>query len=144
MMATFDAHRLWRLGGVAALVAAMVNVAILFGGRALGISFDIPTAPSPIGPVQVVVSTLGPFVVGLGATAAAAGQNPARLRTMQIVAVVVTALSLASPLLLAGDAASRVALSAMHVVACVAFVATLRRVDAERAAGSVPARQRTA
>ena len=143
-MATLDPHRLWRLGGVAALVAAVVNVAVLLAGRALGVSFDIPTAPSPIGPVQVVISTIGPFAVGLGATAVVASQNPARLRTMQVVAVMVTALSLASPLLLASDPASRVALSAMHVVACGAFVATLRRVDPQRAGRAVRSRERTA
>ena len=65
-MATLDPHRLWRLGGVAALVAAVVHVAVLLAGRALGVSFDIPNAPSPIGPVQVVISTIGPFAVGLG------------------------------------------------------------------------------
>jgi hypothetical protein len=95
-VATFDAHRVWRLGAIAALLAAIVNVALLLVGQALGVSFDVPTAPSPVGPVQVVVSTLAPFAVGLGATVAAAGQNPARLRTMQVVAVAVTVLSLAS------------------------------------------------
>jgi hypothetical protein len=144
MVATLDPHRLWKLGAAAALIAAAVNVVVLVAGRALGVSFDIPTAPSPIGPVQVVISTIGPFAVGLGATAVAAAQNPARLRTMQVVAVVVTALSLASPLLLAGDTASRVALSSMHVIACAAFVATLRRAGTERTPRSVASRERIA
>lgn len=134
MSSRLDRGRLWQVGAIAAVVAIVVNLAILGIGRAAGVPFVVPMlggVPTQVDPVTVIVSTAVWFVLGLLLATFVAARRPQRLRAIQIVAVVVTVVSLIQPIAVDADTATRVLLGIMHPATGAAFVLALRRLQAD-------------
>jgi hypothetical protein len=121
----------WSYGLVAAGAAAVANVAVFLVGSALGVPFQVPAFGQPgttqaINAVAVVIATVIPLAIG---TAAAALLTP-RLRNgflkLQVLAGILTVLSLGAPIN-AANGATVVWLAAMHLIAGVAFILGLQR-----------------
>jgi hypothetical protein len=121
---------LWSYGLVAAGTAALANLVILVVGAALGVQFEVLAFGQPgtqtITALPVVLSTVVSIALG---TAAAAALGP-RFRNgfgrAQILAGILTVLSLVAPIY-AAQGATVGWLSAMHLVAGVAFILALQR-----------------
>ena len=136
MSTRLDRGRLWRLGAAAAAIAAILNVVILGIGRATGVPFVVPSftgAPTTVAPPVVVFTVAFWFVLGLLLTTFVAARQPRRLAAIQIVAAVVTVVSLIQPLIADTDTATRLALAVMHPITGAAFILALRRLQAETA-----------
>lgn len=122
---------LWRPGAIAAALATAVNLVILGVGRVAGISPIVSFGPgamsTEVGAFEVIVNTLVPFGLGLLLTALVVRRRPHRLRTMQMVAAVIAAVSLIPPLTVDAQIATRIMLAVMHVVVGAAFLAALGR-----------------
>lgn len=134
MTSRLNRARLWRLGTIAAAIAAIINLVILGIGRAAGVPFVVPMfggAAAAVSPLVILVTIVVWFVLGLLLTMVVASRQPGRLRAMQIVATVITVVSLIQPLGVDADAATRVLLAIMHPVTGAAFVLALSRVQAE-------------
>lgn len=132
--------RLWRIGAAAAAIAAILNVVILGIGRAAGVPFVVPTFTGSQMTVAwpIVVGTIVFwFVLGLLLTTFVAARQPRRLAAIQIVAAVVTVLSLVQPLTVDADTATRLVLAIMHPVTGASFILALRRLQAETATNRV-------
>lgn len=127
-------RHLWRAGWLAVVVAAVANAIVFAMEKSL---FGLPmlvalipgTAPAPL-PWLLVIGTS--VVAAIGATLllallVRAQRTPAQrpLRWFQIIAVIVLILSFWGPLTTEADAATKVALAVMHVVAAVAIVGVL-------------------
>ena len=123
--------------GLAAVLAAVVaDLALLAAGAAAGASFLVPqrggsaadsaTPPVEVGVGAVVLSTVLPLVVGLAVTALAARRLPRAVPVLRLLALVVTLGSLAAPLTLQTDAATRGLLALMHLVVGGAYLAATR------------------
>jgi hypothetical protein len=133
MSPRLDRGRLWRLGAAAGAIAAIVNVVILAIGRATGVPFVVPSftgAPTTVVPPVVVFTVAMWFVLGLLLTTFVAARQPRRLAAIQIVAAVVTVVSLIQPLTADTDTATRLVLAIMHPVTGAAFILALRRLQA--------------
>jgi hypothetical protein len=131
MSSRLDRGRLWRLGAIAAATAVIINLAILGIGRAASVPFVVPTfdgTRTTVAPLVVVLTVVVWFALGLLLATFVAVRQPRRLRAIQIVAAVVTVVSLIQPLAVDTDTASRVMLGIMHPVTGAAFVLALRRV----------------
>jgi hypothetical protein len=140
MSARLNRARLWRYGAIAAAIAAIVNLVILGIGRAAGVSFIVPMfagTRSAVGPLIVVINIAIWSALGLLVTMLVASRQPRRLRAMQVVAIVVTVVSLIQPAVVDADTATRVLLAIMHPVTGAAFVLGLRRLQAETEGGDV-------
>jgi Family of unknown function (DUF6069) len=136
MSSRLDRGRLWRLGAAAAAIAAILNVVILAIGRAAGVPFVVPSftgVPATVAPPAVVFTVALWFVLGLLLTTFVAARQPRRLAAIQIVAAVVTVVSLVQPLIADADTATRIGLAIMHPVTGAAFILALRRLQAETA-----------
>ena len=121
--------KVWKAGAAAALGAAVLNMILLIAAKAAEVQFLVPDLQGrivEIGIGQVALLSVFPLLAG---TAAAAGVRrlSVDLRWVQGVAVVLTLLSLLSPLALDSPASTKLVLSAMHVVAGIAFVAAIER-----------------
>lgn len=130
--------QIWKVGAVAALATAVVNVVILLTAKAAGAEFFVPDMQGRIvevGIVQVALMSIVPLMLG-AAAAALAARLSVSLRWVQGAAVVLTLLSFISPLALDSPVSTKLVLSAMHVVAGIAFVAGVERVN--QAAASYP------
>lgn len=123
--------QIWSVGAVAALATAVVNGVILLVGKAAGVEFFVPDMQGRIVEVgigQVAMMSILPLLLGTAAAAVAA-RFSVSLRWIQGAAVVLALLSFASPLALDSPVSTKLVLSAMHVVAAVAFVAGIERVN---------------
>ena len=129
----FGLARLSRVGLLAALAAALANLAIfLLGKNLLGIAFVLPHPwPwSPAAPLSGVLVAAASVASGIGVAILVAAlawvvQRP--IRTFQVVAAVVVLLSLGGPLSLPAsvEPATKLALSVMHLAAAVVIVGVL-------------------
>lgn len=122
--------RVWRLGPLAAAIAAGGNAAVYTLARALGVSFLMPQMPGaaptllPLGMV-VATSVLG-AAAGAAAFAALGRLAPRHVGLFPIVGLAVLLLSFGMPLSLgASDGATRATLLLMHVVAGGSTIAVL-------------------
>jgi hypothetical protein len=130
--------QVWKVGAVAALATAAVNIVILLAAKAAGVEFFVPDMQGrvvEVGIGQVGLMSVFPLLLGTAAAALAA-RFSVSLRWVQGAAVVLTLLSFISPLALDSPVSTKLVLSAMHVVAGIAFVAGVERVN--QAAGSYP------
>ncbi len=121
----------WRYGLIAAGTAAVMNVAILLLGRALGVPFEMPAFGQPetmqaIPALAVVLATAIPLAAGTAAAALIAPRLINGLFKFQVLAVILTVLSLGAPIG-AANGATAVWLSAMHLVAGTALLLALQR-----------------
>ena len=146
METTTHRRLLIRAALLATGLATAANLVLYAGGRAAEVPFGVPAwgaaagQVSDVTAVQVAVSSLLPLLIGTAALALAAGRATV-LRALLIAAAAFTVLSLAVPLTLDTDGATRGLLAAMHVVAGGAFVGSVWWRAAE-ALGS-PARRRS-
>lgn len=119
-----------RLGIVAAVVAAAVNLAVYALAEVAGVSFEVSFGageePFTIDAVPVALTTLVPLVVAT-ALAAAIGRSPGLWRGLQITAGLLTLVSLGGPLSLEAESGAATALATMHVVAGAALLTALQR-----------------
>lgn len=124
-----DSMALWRRGAVATAGAIAVNLAILATALTTGVSLRIPVFGgadiAQVGAGPVVMFTVVPMVLGLLA-ATLARRWSGGLRVVRVAAVVVLLVSLAPPLTIAADTATRLVLALMHPVAGGAFLLAVR------------------
>lgn len=121
---------IWKVGAVTALATAVVNAVILLTAKSAGVEFFVPDMQGRIVEVgigQVALMSVLPLMLGTAAAALAA-RFSVSLRWVQGAAVVLTLLSFISPLALDSPVSTKLILSAMHVVAGIAFVAGTERV----------------
>ena len=115
----------------AAGVAAVLNVIVLLIGKAAGVPFLVPNPADPgtfqaVTPIMVVVSTLAALGIGVLGTALIAPKIRHGLFKFQVLAGILTVLSLAAPLLQT-EGATTAWLSAMHLVSGTTFIIGLGR-----------------
>lgn len=130
----FDRRRF----AVAVLVAAVMNAAVYTIGRGFGGSM-IVTSPNSleISVLVVLVATIVPLTLAGVATWFIARRRPGIRRWAAWIGAAVAILSAPSPLLVAADPATGIALAVMHVVAGIAwFIALTGRRGVANAAAS--------
>ena len=117
---------------VGGLIAAGVNVALLFGARALGVSMEgafTPGQPAGVLPLPAVV--LASLIPGIPAVILALlliRFTKAPAKVFGIISVVFTILSLAGPLGVAGASlGTRAVMEVMHVVAALGLGGSVYR-----------------
>lgn len=119
-----------RLGLVAAVVAAGVNLAVYglakMTGASFLVSFGAGEDPFTIDAVQVALTTIVPLVVAT-ALAAVIRRSPVLLRGLRITAGLLTLASIGGPLSLEAESGAVTALATMHVVAGAAFLTALQQ-----------------
>jgi hypothetical protein len=122
------ASRAWRTGLVATAAAAATNLLLHRLGSAAGVSFagELRGEPVEIRAVDVLALTVGPMVLGT-ALAALAARVPRGLRAVQVLGALIAVVSIGADVALEAQAAARVILASMHVVAGAAFVLGLER-----------------
>ncbi len=121
-------NRLWQAGSLAAVIAAVVNVAVYVAARALGTPFVVQPPnrdPSEISAGGVIVFSLVPLMIATGIYGLLRRFTRRPLRVFLLLAVIVFLLLLIPPLVTAQDAATAAALILMHVVATVAILVPL-------------------
>ena len=128
---------IWSYGLVAAGAAAVANVVILVVGAALGVQFEVlafgQSGTQTITAVPVVVSTVVSILLGTTAAALIGPRFRNGFRALQVVAGILTVLSLGAPIN-AAEGAAVGWLSAMHLVAGAAFILALQRAKEEGSA----------
>jgi uncharacterized protein DUF6069 len=112
-------------------VAAVVNVFVLFIGKAAGVPFLVPNLSDPgtfqtVTPIMVVVSTAAALGIGVLGTALIAPKIRDGLFRFQALAAILTVLSLSAPLLQT-DSPTTAWLSAMHLISGATFIFGLQR-----------------
>jgi uncharacterized protein DUF6069 len=123
--------KIWAYGFGAAGVAAVLNVIVLLIGRAADVPFLVPTPGDPgtlqtVTPIMVIVSTLAAVGIGVLGTALIAPRVRNGLFKFQVLAGIVTVLSLSAPLLQT-DSPTTAWLSAMHLISGTIFIVGLQR-----------------
>ena len=126
-----DNSKIWAYGFGAAGVAAVLNVIVLLIGKAAEVPFLVPNPADPstfqtVTPIMVVVSTLAALGIGVLGTALIAPQVRNGLFKFQVLAGILTVLSLSAPLLQT-DGATTAWLSAMHLISGATFIIGLQR-----------------
>lgn len=127
-------RQVWKVGAVAALGAAAVNAVILVVAKIAGVEFFVPDMQGrivEIGIGQVALMSILPLMLGT-ASAWIASRLSVSLRWVQGTAALLTLVSFVSPLALDSPVSTKLVLSAMHVVAGVAFVAGVERAHQAR------------
>lgn len=123
---------LWRVGGIAAVTAAAANTTLALGAMAAGVSFTVDGEAIPVlGFAQLTL-----FFSLIGVVIAVVCRRSAHpRRTFARITVALTVLSLASPLLVPLDGASRLVLEIAHVLAAAIVIpAIARRLPRSKAA----------
>lgn len=119
----------WRSGLIGTAAAAAGNLAIYAVGRAADVAFVVPSwggGPAmQVTAVHVALSSILPLFVGTAVAVAASRRGWTRL--IATAGAVVAVFSLAGPLSLEADTATKALLASMHVVAGLAFVLALER-----------------
>ncbi|WP_454050158.1 DUF6069 family protein [Cellulomonas sp. Marseille-Q8402] len=110
---------------VAAVVALAANVVVLWFATALGVTFQVGT-PQPVTALAVAVLTVGPLALGAPVVALAARRRPDLQQPAAWAGLAVALLTTAGPFLAARDLGTAAALSLMHVVVGIAWLAALR------------------
>lgn len=122
------------VGGV---IAAVVNVALLFGSKAAGITMTGEFQPGTVGELPlpaVIISSIVPGLVGAGLALALLKFTKAAARNFAIVAAVFTVLSLAGPVGVKQiSTGTIVVMELMHVVAALGIGGALFRAMQPRA-----------
>jgi uncharacterized protein DUF6069 len=123
--------KIWAYGFAATGVAAVLNVILLLVGKAANVAFLVPTPGDPgtlqtLTPVWVIVVTVASLGIGTVGAALLAPRIRNGLFRFQVLAGVLTILSLGSPLSV-GDGATSVWLSAMHLIAGTTLIIGLQR-----------------
>ena len=131
MAAGVSSRRLWRTGVLGAGFAAIANGAVFLIGREVDVSFLIPgfgsdTSLQPITLVQVVLSTFMPLIVGTGLAVLIVSRGRG-LRGLQLLGGTVALISMAVPLSLEANWATKLLLASMHLVAGVVFAYVLQQ-----------------
>jgi hypothetical protein len=131
MAASVSSRRVWRTGVLGAGFAAIANSAVFLIGRAVDVSFLIPgfgsdTSLRPVTLVQVVLSTFMPLIVGTGLAALMVFRGRG-VRGLQLPGGAVALVSIAVPLSLEANWATKLLLASMHLVAGVVFVYSLQQ-----------------
>ena len=126
--ATTTARRGYVVTGlVAGLLAALVVLGLALLAGAAGVSFELPDGEKSIPwlafPQLVVVGTL----IGLGIAAVARRRSARPARTFVVVTGTLTALSLVTPFLAGGDAATEWTLVGLHLVAAALVIPAIAR-----------------
>ena len=128
---TTRSRSLRREAAIAALAATAVNVAVWTAGRAADVSFLVTPlgakAPTQVGIVLVVLTTLIMFAVGMGLFALAARRSDRWARALLAAGVLVAVVSASGPLSTAEDTSTGVLLAAMHLLTGAAFAVTASR-----------------
>lgn len=119
-------RRMWVVGAIAAVVAAVVVVAFVAIAEAAGVPMEVAEnstkPPEHIPLLGYVTVILGSTLVGLLLATAFARWTPRPRATFVIVALVLTALSCAFPATTTATAATKVILELTHVVAAVVII----------------------
>lgn len=113
-------NRLWQAGWLAAVIAAVVNVAVYAAARALGTPFIVEPPnrdPSEISAGGVIVFSVVPLVIATGIYGLLRRFTRRPLRVFLLLAVIVFLLLLIPPLGAAREPSTAAALILMHVVA---------------------------
>lgn len=123
--------KIWTYGFAATGFAAVLNAILLLIGKAANVAFLVPIPGDPgtlqaLTPMWVIFVTVVSLAVGTVGTALLAPRIRNGLFKFQILAGVLTVLSFWSPLSLQ-DGGTTVWLSAMHLVAGIAFIIGLQR-----------------
>ncbi len=125
--------QVWVTGLVGAAVAGALNVAIFAIASAADVTFTVPgfgegAEPTTVAGGQVLFMSIAPLVLGTAVAAFAVSRRKG-LVLPQVVGGVLALLSLVVPLSLDADiteTSTKSALAAMHVVAGVAYVASMQ------------------
>lgn len=106
-----------------AVIATLVNTALWVGGRAAGVSFEVPDSlVAEVDIVSVVLTTPVMFAIGSGLLALAARRSRRWARAVVVVAALVAVVSAMTPLVTAADTATGVLLATMHLVTGAVFL----------------------
>ncbi|MBA3293043.1 MAG: hypothetical protein H0T40_04715 [Geodermatophilaceae bacterium] len=128
---TTRSRSLRREAAIAALAATAANVAVWTAGRAADVSFLVTPlgakAPTQVGIVLVVLTTLIMFAVGMGLFALAARRSDRWARALLAAGVLVAVVSASGPLSTAEDTSTGVLLAAMHLLTGATFAVTASR-----------------
>lgn len=120
-----------REAAIGAVAATAANVAVWAAGRAADVSFLVTPvgakAPTQVGIVLVVLTTLVAFAVGTGLFALAARRSDRWARAVVATGVLVAVVSAGGPLSTAEDTSTGVLLAAMHLLTGAAFAITASR-----------------
>jgi hypothetical protein len=121
---------IWSYGLFAAGAAALANVVILVVGTALGVQFEVAAfgqaGTQTITAVPVIISTVVPILLGTAAASLIGPRFRNGFRGLQVLAGILTVLSLVAPIN-AAEGATVGWLSAMHLVAGTASILALQR-----------------
>jgi hypothetical protein len=110
------------------IIATLVNAALWAGGRAAGVSFEVPgSLVAEVDLISVVLTTAVMFAIGSGLLALAARRGRHWVRALLAVAGVVAVASATAPLATAAATATGVLLATMHLVTGTVFVVTASR-----------------
>ncbi len=112
-----------------AVIATIVNAALWVGGRAAGVSFEVPgSLVAEVDLFSVVLTPATMFAIGSGLLALTARRGRRWMRALLVVAALVAVASATAPLATAADTATGVLLATMHLVTGIVFVGTASRV----------------
>jgi Family of unknown function (DUF6069) len=116
---------------IGAVAATAANVAVWATGRAADVNFRViplgGEAPTQVGIVPVVLTTLITFAVGIGLYALAARRSDRLARAVLVAGVLFAVISAGGPLATATDTSTGVFLAAMHLLTGAAFAITASR-----------------
>jgi hypothetical protein len=125
-----DRTGIWKISGVAAVGAAVANVAVALAARAADVSLEVTQMGGdqreeiPI--VMFAVASVIGALIG-GGIAQALARRSGAARTFTIVGVVGAVLSMVSPIAADADGGTKWVLAITHVVAAVIIVPLLAR-----------------
>jgi hypothetical protein len=131
--------RLWQAGLLAAVIAAVLNVAVYLAARALGISFLVEPPnqdPTEVQVAGVIILTVVPLLIATLLYGALRRLTRQAFRVFLILAVVVFLLLLFPPFASARDFSTAVALILMHVIAAAAVIIALALFERSTLPGS--------
>lgn len=115
-----------RRAGVLTLAALVVNLLLLLAGSTAGASMTVPPS-TVVGVTPVTIATVLSLAVGFAIAAVLVARRATTwVRRYQVVGGVLALVSVASPLILDTDAATKAVLVAMHLVCGAAFVLALQ------------------
>lgn len=120
----------WQASAAGAVAATVVNLVILYLGRAAGASFVVVDGANlhEVATTGVIIATVPPLVVGTVLAALLAQWRLWVIRLAQVVGAGLALLTVAGPLMADTDGGTRLALALMHVVLAVAVVLSLAAV----------------
>ncbi len=109
----------------AAVAAIVVNLVVLFIGRAAGAT--LVAAGQPVGVAQVIIATGVTFALGTGLLWLVARRRPGGVQLLAWIGLGLGAVSTIAPLTMATDLTAGLTLAAMHLAAGIAWFVAVRR-----------------